>query len=232
VEVLPITRYFIDCEFLEDGRTILPISIGIVADDGREYYAEVELTAEEWQRVYAHEWLVENVVPHLTGEMAPREIIAKEILGFVGSGEPEFWGYCAAYDWVLVNQLYGPMVEHPRNWPYYCNDVAQLCREAGVNRRNLKELVPQEGNEHNALADARWTKDAHAYLEFGVSKTPDSRFPLSCPRCGAPWLVRSKTMGARFGQPHSATCTNHHLWSEGYAGSSSGRGRSPSRRDN
>lgn len=32
-------KYFFDTEFHEDGRTIDLISIGIVAEDGREYYA-------------------------------------------------------------------------------------------------------------------------------------------------------------------------------------------------
>ena len=56
-------RYWYDCEFLEDGRTIDLISIGIVAEDGREYYAvnnEVN-----WRRVADHPSLMENVVPHL-----------------------------------------------------------------------------------------------------------------------------------------------------------------------
>ena len=38
-------RYFYDTEFLEDGETIDLISIGIVAEDGREYYA-VNLNAD------------------------------------------------------------------------------------------------------------------------------------------------------------------------------------------
>jgi hypothetical protein len=33
------TRYAFDTEFIEDGRTIDLISIGIVCEDGREYYA-------------------------------------------------------------------------------------------------------------------------------------------------------------------------------------------------
>lgn len=32
-------RYFYDTEFIEDGQTIELVSIGIVAEDGREYYA-------------------------------------------------------------------------------------------------------------------------------------------------------------------------------------------------
>ena len=32
-------RYFYDCEFIEDGTTIELVSVGIVAEDGREFYA-------------------------------------------------------------------------------------------------------------------------------------------------------------------------------------------------
>lgn len=32
-------KYFFDTEFIEDGRTIDLVSIGIVCEDGREYYA-------------------------------------------------------------------------------------------------------------------------------------------------------------------------------------------------
>ena len=32
-------RYFYDTEFIEDGSTIELVSIGIVAEDGREFYA-------------------------------------------------------------------------------------------------------------------------------------------------------------------------------------------------
>lgn len=80
-------RYFYDFEFLEDGRTIDPISVGVVAEDGREYYAvfgEIEWRAEHdrravrvegtWglepvptlhERICAHDWLMANVVPNL-----------------------------------------------------------------------------------------------------------------------------------------------------------------------
>lgn len=33
-------RYFYDTEFIEDGKTIDLISIGVVCEDGREFYAE------------------------------------------------------------------------------------------------------------------------------------------------------------------------------------------------
>lgn len=56
-------RYFYDTEFLDDGSTIELISIGIVAEDGREYYAvNAHLNTV---RIGGHDWLVKNVVPHL-----------------------------------------------------------------------------------------------------------------------------------------------------------------------
>ena len=33
-------RYFLDTEFIEDGKTIDLLSIGIVAEDGRELYLQ------------------------------------------------------------------------------------------------------------------------------------------------------------------------------------------------
>ena len=58
-----LMRIFYDTEFLEDGRTIDLISIGMVAEDGREYYA---VTSDaDWDRIRKHDRLIRNVVPHL-----------------------------------------------------------------------------------------------------------------------------------------------------------------------
>lgn len=61
-------KFYYDTEFLEkkeDPRkgSISLISIGIVSDDGREYYAvNSEMPEEE---IAGHDWLCKNVVPHL-----------------------------------------------------------------------------------------------------------------------------------------------------------------------
>lgn len=76
-----MTRVFYDLEFLEDGRTIELISIGMCTDDGREYYAVngdldhhthrdpylrgISVGKTPWERIVEHDWLVRNVVPHL-----------------------------------------------------------------------------------------------------------------------------------------------------------------------
>lgn len=56
-------RFFYDSEFLDTGTTIELISIGIVAEDGREYYGvNSEMPEKE---ISNNRWLCENVVPHL-----------------------------------------------------------------------------------------------------------------------------------------------------------------------
>lgn len=66
-----MTRYFYDTEFIEDGRTIELISIGIVADDGREYYAvngDITRPFRGWglrRRIRKHAWIMDNVVSSL-----------------------------------------------------------------------------------------------------------------------------------------------------------------------
>lgn len=60
-------RIYYDCEFLEDGCTIAPISIGMVAEDDRELYLINEEIEREplYDRICKHTWLMANVVPHL-----------------------------------------------------------------------------------------------------------------------------------------------------------------------
>lgn len=146
-------KFWIDTEFIEDGKTIDLISIGVAAEDGRTYYAE----AEECDLSKASPWVVENVFPGLTGVKTPRAQIAADLIEFCGE-KPEIWGYYADYDWVVLCQLFGRMIDLPKGWPMYCRDLKQLCDEKG----GLK-LPKQDGGEHNALADAIWTKQSWFY---------------------------------------------------------------------
>lgn len=60
-------KIFYDTEFLEDGERIHLISIGMVAEDGRELYAVNEDVTRDplYGRICKHQWLMEHVVPHL-----------------------------------------------------------------------------------------------------------------------------------------------------------------------
>jgi len=160
-------RYWYDIEFIEDGKTIDLISIGIVAEDGREYYA----ISTEFDEKKASRWVKDNVLIHLPGKriIAPklrsiahyrtRSRIKKEVLSFIGDDKPEFWAYYADYDHVALCQLFGTMMDLPKGWPMYTNDIKQLCDLLG----NPK--LPDQGKgEHNALDDAKWNKKAYEFL--------------------------------------------------------------------
>ena len=60
-------RVYHDFEFLENGETIESISVGMMAEEGREYYAVFAEIADPatWHRIMRHEFLREQVVPHL-----------------------------------------------------------------------------------------------------------------------------------------------------------------------
>ncbi len=159
-------RFFLDTEFIESGphKPIQLISIGIVAADGREFYR----ISEEFNPLDASDWVKENVLLKLEPpEQVPRtplRQIGLDIVDFIHlpfpyTTEPEFWGYFADYDWVVFCQIFGTMMDLPKGYPMYCRDIKQLCDEKG----NPK--LPEQGNgEHNALADARWNKEAWEFL--------------------------------------------------------------------
>lgn len=56
-----MTRIFFDTEFIEDGRTIDLISIGMVREDGARYYA----ISTEFNARKASQWVKDNVLIHL-----------------------------------------------------------------------------------------------------------------------------------------------------------------------
>jgi hypothetical protein len=145
-------RLFFDTEFIEDGRTIDLISIGIVREDGATYYAE----SSEIDLGRASKWVVENVFPSLTGDTKPRAQIAADVIRFAGPS-PEFWAYFASYDWVALCQLYGRMLDIPSGWPMFPHDLKAFAVEHGI-------PLSQDDREtrHNALDDALWLQSSHA----------------------------------------------------------------------
>lgn len=156
-------KYYLDTEFFENGHElpVMLLSIGIVAEDGREYYAELEYDDGFGEEMLS-DWLKKNVVPYFTGPRKSRLQVAREIKEFVGEDRPEFWGYFADYDWLLFCQLHGGMLNMPSRWPMLCLDMMQMAIQMGIPRAMFPE---QLGNKHNALDDARWHMKLHKFLE-------------------------------------------------------------------
>lgn len=174
-------KYFLDTEFIESSerKTIDLISIGIIAEDGREYYA----ISKEFDASTASEWVVENVLNKLpprpetlnstevslrqryeSKAWKSRKKIKQELLDFIVSdkNEIEFWAGWADYDWVVFCWIFGRMIDLPDGYPFYCNDVIQWMNQLGLKR----EFLPSKPKDaHNALADAKWVKQAYDTLK-------------------------------------------------------------------
>ena len=157
-------KAFLDTEFIEDGKTIDLISIGIVRENDTTFYA----ISSEFAESKASVWVRENVLIHLpppeVQRRYPRAQIAEMIREFFWDDlKPEFWGYYADYDWVVFAQLWGRMIDLPEDWPRYCRDLKQLADHFHI------ELPQPDGIEHHALADAQWNKASYEYIQ---SKLP------------------------------------------------------------
>lgn len=159
-------KYFFDTEFYEDGKTIDLISIGIVCEDGRELYR----VSTEARYDLVNDWVRANVVHKLPKLDDPawqnRKQIASDIFDFVvrsidlAKDKPIFWAYYADYDWIALCQLFGTMMDLPKGFPMYCMDLKQLSVMKGSPTH-----PKQDGDEHHALADARWNMRLYLFLK-------------------------------------------------------------------
>ncbi|MDR7278227.1 polyadenylate-specific 3'-exoribonuclease AS [Catenuloplanes atrovinosus] len=150
-------RYFYDCEFIEDGRTIDLVSIGVVDEYGREFYA----ISTEFDGTRATPWVRRNVLDRLPSPGDPawrsRERIRDELYEFLvepirgRTGEQlDLWAWFAAYDHVVLAQLWGAMPALPRAIPRFTKDLRQLWDDKG-----RPPLPDAEADRHDALVDAR-----------------------------------------------------------------------------
>lgn len=190
------------------------ISVGIACEDGRNYYA----ISSEYNYKDANKWVQENVIIPMYSKTVsgdsknhwsagtfhkhfglPNKMIAEDIVKFCNSvqvyapelghnGVNEFYGYYSDYDWVLLCSLFGRMIDLPKFFPMYCNDLKQTLDEKLLNYSNSdfftkfhieKEMTleeklieikkhtqyPQQENEHNALSDAKFNRDLYNFLQ-------------------------------------------------------------------
>lgn len=144
-------RYFYDCEFIEDGRTIDLVSIGVVSEDGREFYA----VSTEFDPDRAGPWVRTHVLPHLPPPadrswLSRRQIRERLFEFLTAPGRPvELWAWLGAYDHVALAQLWGAMPALPPDIPRFTREIRQHWEWAGS--PPLPDIGPAR---HHALADA------------------------------------------------------------------------------
>ena len=175
---MTVHRIFIDTEFIDNGEQLHLISLGAVDATGeREFY--LEAIDPPWH--LASDWVNENVAPHLRGPetQATRPEIAhqfhrwvKEVVGYpVGEWEVgdrvEMWAWAPAYDWVVISQLYGPLVNRPVPFPWNASDLDQLGYMLGM---RSDEWPGNTRAEHDALADAHFHREVFDVMRKRAGK--------------------------------------------------------------
>lgn len=158
-------KYFIDTEFIEGFHKPLfgkrrhfidLISIAIVCEDGRSYYA----ISNEFNPKDADDWVKENVISKLPQKATSfydsptlrqncllyksNSTIAYDIIKFIQAKDEvnlflnventtaEFYAYYADYDWVVFCSLFGLMIDLPKGFPIYCRDLKQIYDEKDI----------------------------------------------------------------------------------------------------
>lgn len=177
-------KYFFDTEFIEHATGIQLVSIGIVREDGKTFYAESSTFDER----LADGWVVENVLKKLKhrGYHGDFDFLHRKkdaiqldywnqspngsVEGFTSEGEikmgllnyfhddknPEFYAYYASYDWVVFARIFGRLIDKPEYFPMWVIDLKQMMWERGLTKEWKQQVCPDPEGEHDALVDAQW----------------------------------------------------------------------------
>ena len=182
-------KIFFDTEFTGLRHDTTLISIGCVAENGQDFYAEFT----DYNKSLCDDWINDNVIKNLmlTGEegesklfpriKGTRHFIKGKLSEWLSQFDScEMWSDCLAYDWVLFNDIYDHAFNIPKNVYYIPFDICTLFKLKGIdpdiNREEFAFGKPQvfvnsnvkfEGKKvvkHNALWDAKVIKHCYGKL--------------------------------------------------------------------
>jgi hypothetical protein len=155
------TKIFFDTEFTGLHQNTTLISIGLISECGKTFYAELT----DYDKSQIDEWLQKNVIENLLyseppiGEdnhyLAQRHkdnpigndlyksfsleirneisMVKRQLLCWFKQFEQvEIWSDCLAYDWVLFNQIFGHAFNIPENIYYIPFDICTLFKIKGI----------------------------------------------------------------------------------------------------
>ena len=176
------TKIFFDTEFTGLHHNTTLISIGLVAQSGETFYAELT----DYDRSQVDDWIQKNVIANLKFNPGPNDPCSGKIITaapgkFVHSmemvgkmsdlksnlsqwlysfgGGVELWSDCLPYDWVLFNRIFGTAFDIPKNVYYIPYDICTMFWMLGVDSDVSREAfaggTDDKGEKHNALFDAQ-----------------------------------------------------------------------------
>ncbi len=184
------TKVFFDTEFTGLHQNTTLISIGLVSECGKRFYAELT----DYHTDQVNDWLQVNVIDKLrftdqeetpsgfNGNFNVQNIkgskarVAAALSTWFSQFEKvEIWSDCLAYDWVLFCQLWGHAFNIPSNVFYIPFDLATLFKLKGIdpdinreefmgNDLSVIDYLEGELLKHNAMWDAMVIKACYNKL--------------------------------------------------------------------
>ena len=155
-------RLFFDTEFTGLHKNTTLISIGIVSDDGRTFYCELN----DYNESQVNDWIRDNVIANLRfkrpskdedepfaairheSNPVPNNLYNGYSVEFRGTMDDlryqlntwlnqfketcYFWSDCLSYDWVLFNHIFGDAFSIPENVYYIPFDICTMFEMIGI----------------------------------------------------------------------------------------------------
>lgn len=143
---MKITKIFFDTEFTGLHQKTTLISIGLISECGKTFYAELT----DYAQSQVDGWLQENVIDKLYlhkslphegycggyDELTVRgntELLQTKLMDWLNQFEQvEIWSDCLAYDWVLFNNIFGGAFDIPDIVYYIPFDICTLFKIKGI----------------------------------------------------------------------------------------------------
>lgn len=175
------TKLFLDTEFSGLHKNTTLISLGLVSECGKTFYAEFV----DYDKSQIDDWLRVNVLANLflkSGKIqsfavsdgysivvsATSGIIKTELIDWLLQfNHVQIWSDCLAYDWVLFNDIFGTAFDLSKNISYIPHDICTLFDIKGIDPDISREEFIEnsvEGTKHNALYDAKVIKACYDKL--------------------------------------------------------------------
>lgn len=177
---------YFDTEFESLQKDTNLISIGLVSEDGKEFYAEFKGINPKKQST----WIQENVLQHTVeyGDTQVLDIVSDENNYYVGTKEDikyllQDWlaqfdniqliSDVCHYDMVLFIDIFGTAFDIPDNMCPCCYDInMDIAKENGIsledafdiNRETLIDTTRLPSTKHNSMYDARVIKEIYTKL--------------------------------------------------------------------
>lgn len=164
---------FFDTEFTHlDPKKGELLSLGLVKETGEELYIEFPQPAKDTM----HPWVIEHVLPYLSGESISREEAREKINSFFGSEKPYVMAYVNQFDAMYWYELFGDPQKHPAFWIPL--DFASILFAHGFDPESMRQdafferigIKLSDYKRHNALDDAKLLKEVYSRFLSYIGK--------------------------------------------------------------